>query len=172
MDDSATQSSGKKRISMPMLLLSLILPLGGFAIMWFVFMRPMEEREKLRETGLKAPGRLLDVETTGTSYNKSPELELTVEFRRKDGVLDTATTYFVPVKRMLYRYHPGVDVTVAYNPANPDEVTIDGIAGPGDAPAGHTASHGGAVPDGEVDALRRTTDSLRRVADSLAARGK
>jgi hypothetical protein len=127
MADNTSRPSGLRAIPARKLALSLILPLIGFAVVWFIFMRPMQERRKLRDTGIRVPGMILDVEATNTRINKSPELELTVEYRRRDGLLDTGKTLFVPTRSMIRRYYPGVAVIVAYDSTQPTHFTIAGF---------------------------------------------
>jgi hypothetical protein len=122
--------SEQKKLPARKLALALILPLTGFVLFWFLFMRPMEERRHLRETGIKVPGMILDVQTTGVRMNKSDELELTVAYTRRDGVLDTGTTKMTPSRRTSVNYQPGVEVVVAYDSTNPGNFTIAEITTP------------------------------------------
>jgi hypothetical protein len=108
---------------------------------------------------------LLSVDESGTSVNDVPELELVVEFTRKDGTLDTAETDFVPSMRTLHMFQPGVGVMAAYDPEDPSEITItqisDGPASVGGAPMGVMSSGPNA------DSLKRVSDSLKLEIERL-----
>jgi|GEM_PF-2196341 len=162
MNDTSNESQQQAPKSRGGYLLGLIIMVAVLLPIWFFFLGPKLRHDRLVEKGVRAQGRLISVEETGTVVNDSPELELVAEFTRKDGVLDTATTDFVPSLRSLHMYQPGTGVTVAYDPDDPEEITI--------------VSLGVVVPDvsvhlpqlnGTIDSLRRTMDSLRRFADSL-----
>jgi hypothetical protein len=134
---------------------------------WFFFIAPQLKHNRLVDKGVRAPGRLLSVEESGTVVNESPELELVVEFTRKDGVLDTSTTDFVPSLRTLHMFQPGVSVTAAYNPEDPDEITVVEL---GTSPMQVTMPDGTTYSAQSVaDSLRRTTDSLRRALEEMNA---
>ena len=76
--------------------LMILFPLLITALpLWFIFIGPQILHDKLVEKGIRAPGRLIDLDETGTYVNDSPELELVIELTRKDGTLDTATCDFV-----------------------------------------------------------------------------
>ena len=148
--NDATNPSPKKR-AVRLFGLGTLLLVG--LPLWFFFIGPRMRHERLEKSGVRAPGRLLNVEETGTEINDSPELELTIEFRRADGRLDTATTDFVPNRRSLHLFQPGVDIVAAYDSSDPHEVTLvdfRSTAPPGFAPAS------------AVDSLRRVNDSLER----------
>jgi hypothetical protein len=146
-----TSRPPKRRKLWVMVLVSLLIPLLGI---WFFFLGPKMRRDRLIEKGVHVPGRLLDVEETGTMVNHSPELALTIEFTRPDGRRDTATTDFVPKQSSLYKFQPGAAITAAYDPEDPKDITLVSIESPGGFPGAHS-------PAG-MDA-----DSLRHVADSL-----
>ena len=115
--NDATNPSPKKR-AVRLFGLGTLLLVG--LPLWFFFIGPRMRHERLEKSGVRAPGRLLNVEETGTEINDSPELELTIEFRRADGRLDTATTDFVPNRRSLHLFQPGVDIVARYRPSRED----------------------------------------------------
>jgi hypothetical protein len=165
MNDTTSRPKTLSSIPRRKLALALILPVVGMGVMWLVFWRPMEDRKKLRENGVRVDGRILDVETTGARYNKSPELRLTLEYRRRDGVTDTATTLFVPKRRFIQLYHPGAAVVVAYDSADPHTVTVADIAD-----EVYENHEGHRAVDPNLDSLRHAADSLRRAVDSAKSR--
>jgi hypothetical protein len=159
MDESTTRPKGRGKY------LGLVLTIAMVGLpLWFFFIGPQMRHDRLEKHGIRAPGRLLDVEETGTVVNDSPELELTVELRRRDGVLDTAKTDFVPSLRSLHMFQPGVAVTAAYDPEDPDEITIVDLS---TAPP-QVISTGSSA--GAVDSLTRIADSLRREVEALRER--
>lgn len=170
MEDETTTSSLESRTSSSKgklgCSLGLIIPLLVLAPLWFFFIGPQMRHDRLAEKGIHVPGRLLDVEETGTVVNDSPELNLVVEFTRKDGVLDTAETDFVPSLRSMHFFQPGAMVTAAYDPEDPEEITIINFQTPSTMPS--TAMPG--IPPGYdrmIDSLKRMADSLLRMTDSL-----
>ena len=165
MNDTDTPSPSPKK-KKPWIF-GLIMPLVFLLPLWFFFIGPQMRHDHLVEKGIHVPGRLLDVEETGNTYNDSPELELTVEFTRKDGVLDTASADFVPSRRSLHLFQPGVGVMAAYDPEDPEEITVVTLS---TAPTPSLAAH--PVADPRVDSLLRVTDSLRRMADSMLREAK
>jgi hypothetical protein len=156
MDENSSKSgkkSGRIGLGIGLAILSFVaLPI------WFFFIGPQMRHDRIAEKGIRAPGRLLMVEETNTTINDVPELELTVEFTRKDGTLDTAVTDFVPTRRTLHMYQDGIGVTAAYDPEDPDEITILEIGGPVRG-----------VMNGAPATAAPNVDSLRHVADSLTA---
>ncbi|MBC8146226.1 MAG: hypothetical protein H7X80_11630 [bacterium] len=138
-------------------MLGLIIPLFVLLPVWFFFIGPQMRHDRLVEKGIKAKGRLLSVDETGTYVNDAPELELSVEFRRSDGVLDTAVTDFIPSLRSLHMFQPGVAVTAAYDPEDPTELTIIDLSS---GPTYSTSSPSTTAP-ANLDSLQRVADSLR-----------
>ena len=134
----------------------LIIPAMVLAPLWFFFIGPSMRHDRLVEKGVHVPGRLIMVDETGTVVNDSPELELTVEFTRKDGVLDTAITDFVPSRRSLHMFQEGVAVKAAYDPEDPTEITVVELS--------TSPMQTVAVP---MPAQASSVDSLARIADSL-----
>lgn len=145
-------------IGVTMLVATVGLPL------WFFFIGPQLRHDRLLEHGVRAQGRLLDVEETGTVVNDSPELELTIEFRRTDGTLDTAVTDFVPSLRSLHMFQPGIAVTAAYDAEDPEELTIVELSS---SPMQLISSPAPAASSPSVDSLARVADSLRREIERL-----
>ncbi len=145
--------------------LLVLIPAMVLLPLWFLFLGPKLRHDKLLKNGRQVSGRLLDVEETGTVINDSPELEIVVEFKREDGILDTSTTDFVPSLRSIHLFQTGSRAVVAYDPEDPEEITIVSLGGSEDAPP----APGSSAPAMErtVDSLRQIADSLRRVGDSL-----
>lgn len=157
--------SGKSIKSLRGCLLGLAIPAFVGGLLWYFIFGPMHHHSELVETGTRAPGRMLSVEETGTTINDSPELHLKIEFRRADGVLDTSETDFVPSLRSLSMFQEGVGVTAAYDPKDPDDITVvDLSTGPG---FGTGASPVQSLP--AVDSLRRANDSLVRELERVKA---
>jgi hypothetical protein len=122
---------------------------------WFMIFAPRIRHERLEKHGVRVPGRLLNVEETGTEVNDSPELELTIEFRRADGRLDTAKTDFVPSLRSIHLFQPGVAIVAAYDSTDPHEITlVDFRDTPPTESVPASATH-------VVDSLRHAADSLQ-----------
>lgn len=145
--------------------LLVMIPAMVLLPLWFLFLGPKLRHDKLVKNGKQVPGRLLDVEETGTYINDAPELEIRAEFRREDGTLDTASTDFVPSLRSIHLFQTGATAVIAYDPEDPDEITIIGLGEVEDAPAAPVTSV--PVMERTVDSLRQIADSLRRVGDSL-----
>jgi hypothetical protein len=110
------------------------------------------------------------VEETGNMVNDSPELKLTVEFTRKDGVLDTATTRFIPSIRQQYLFQDGVGVTAAYDPDDPHDVTIVDLDKPAIPGLRSVAPTRRDAIDSMADSLRRVGDSLRKQIEAMKAK--
>lgn len=142
--------------------LGLIIPALVITPLWFFFLGPQIRHDNLIEKGVQVPGRLLSVDETGTYVNDAPELELVIEFQRKDGVLDTSTTDFVPSQRSLHYFQDGANITAAYDPEDPDEITVVNISS-GPVNPGMPLQQFGNM----VDSLKHVMDSLQRFADSL-----
>lgn len=141
---------------------------------WFFFIGPELRHRRIVNNGVQVEGRILNVDETGTTVNDAPELELTVVYTRKDGVLDTASTDFVPTLRTIHLYQPGALVRIAYLQDEPEEITIVAIGN--DSPPGTirsipSAEAGGSAQTGDA---QRKIDSLQRLYDSVvsASRGK
>ena len=155
--DEATNAQAQPRKKKAIWLMILFPLLITALPLWFFFIGPQIRHDRLAEKGIRAPGRLIDLDETGTYVNDSPELELVIELTRKDGTLDTATCDFVPSRRTIHMYQVGAVVTTAYDPEDPEEITLIEI-GP---PASQTVTM--QVPS------RASVDSLRRQMDSMAA---
>jgi hypothetical protein len=155
--ETTTESGKKGKFSVSFFAIMMVVTCA--APIWFFFIGPQMRHDRLAEKGIRAPGRLLAIDESGTVINDVPELELLVEFTRKDGTLDTAETDFVPSRRTLHMFQEGTGVIAAYDPEDPNEITLlevsDGKPAPGTSGMGVMSS-----PD---------VDSLRHVADSLTA---
>lgn len=144
----------------------------ALGMVWYFFIGPQIHHDRLVKHGVQAPGRLLDVEETGTTINDSPELELTIEFQLKDGRLDTSVCTFTPSLRSIHLYQPGTSVTAAYDAEDPDEITIVSLGGPsptGSLPPGMLPP--GTLPNDAseiVEKTKRTLDSMKQQIDSMA----
>ena len=100
----------------------------------------------------------------------SPQLELVVEFTRKDGRLDTATTTFVPSLRSLHMFQDNMPVTAAYDPDDPHEITIVELGGTPDvAPAAAPITVPSTSTTALADSLRHVGDSLRQALEAMKA---
>lgn len=139
---------------------------------WFFFIGPELRHRRIVNNGVQVEGRLLSVDETGTTVNDAPELELTVAFTRKDGVLDTSSTDFVPTLRTIHLYQPGTLVKIAYLEDDPDEITMVAISN--DAPTGATTRTPSAEAGGssQPTATQRKLDSLQRLYDSVVEASK
>lgn len=157
--DSTMETAPKKKAKAGVGIFAVLMVLGCAAPIWFLFIGPQIRHDRIAEKGIRAQGRLLGVDETGTVINDSPELELLVEFTRKDGKLDTASTDFVPSRRTLHMFQEGMGVIAAYDPEDPEEITVLEIS---DGPAISSTTTMGVMPAGV------NVDSLRHVADSLA----
>ncbi|MBS1914228.1 MAG: hypothetical protein JST22_19725 [Bacteroidetes bacterium] len=165
-----TDDPGSLKRSKRPLLFGLLIPAIVLLPLWFFFLGPKLRQDRLEEHGVHVPGRLIDVEETGTIVNDSPQLKLVIEFRRLDGHLDTATTTFVPSLRSVHFFQPGVAVTAAYDSTDPHEITITDIStGPAAAPAAAPAVQTPPVPNAAAiqDSLRRTLDSVRELMQKM-----
>jgi Protein of unknown function (DUF3592) len=169
MDANANKSSPKRSGKGGFSSLGLFILLMAAVPVWFLFIGPMIRHDQLVKNGIKAEGRLLSVDETGNTFNDAPELELVIEFKRQDGRLDTATTDFVPSLRTLHYYQAGVKVTTAYDPEDPEDVTVVDLETSG--PAASPAAQVGHVPaDNTADSLRRVSDSLKRALEELQSK--
>lgn len=148
-------------------LLGLIIPVLVVTPLWFFFLGPQMRHDKLLEKGIQVPGRLLSVDETGTYINDAPELELVIEFQRKDGVLDTSTTDFVPSQRTLHYFQEGTQITAAYDPGDPNEITVVNVSS-GPSNFGSQPGQAGNM----MDSLKHVMDSLKHFADSLLKSAK
>jgi hypothetical protein len=160
MDDDmneVTNEQPQPRKKKPIWLMILFPLLITALPLWFIFIGPQIRHDRLVEKGVHAPGRLIDLDETGTYVNDSPELELVIEFTRKDGTLDTGTCDFVPSRRTIHMYQVGAVVTASYDPEDPEEITLVDIAPPASQMLQMQAPSGASV------------DSLRRAVDSMAA---
>jgi hypothetical protein len=153
--NEATKAQTPSRKKKPIWLMILFPLLITALPLWFIFIGPQIRHDRLVEKGIRAPGRLIDLDETGTYVNDSPELELVIELTRKDGTLDTATCDFVPSRRTIHMYQVGAVVTTAYDPEDPEEITLIDI-GP---PASQTL-HMQVPSNASIDSLRRAMDSM------------
>ncbi|HVZ41538.1 MAG TPA: hypothetical protein VHI13_19815 [Candidatus Kapabacteria bacterium] len=161
-----TDNPGSLKRSKRPLLFGLLIPAIVVLPLWFFFLGPKLRQDRLEEHGVHVPGRLIDVEETGTIVNDSPQLKLVIEFKRLDGHLDTATTTFVPSLRSVHFFQSGAAVTAAYDSTDPHEITITDIStGPTTAPGIQTvpAPNTAAIQD----SLRRTLDSMRELMQKM-----
>jgi hypothetical protein len=166
MSGTTQSSSGGKAafIGVAVILAVTVLPI------WFFFIGPQLRHDRLEKNGVRANGRLINVDETGTVVNDSPELELTVEYTRADGTLDTAVTDFVPSRRSLHMFQNGVAVKAAYDPEDFDEITVLELGGSPMQIVSTPNSTPTPSSDATVDSLRRALDSLRREVESLKGR--
>ena len=153
--DETTKDQVQPRKRKPIWLMILFPLLITALPLWFIFIGPQIRHDKLVEKGIRAPGRLIDLDETGTYVNDSPELELVIELTRKDGTLDTATCDFVPSRRTIHMYQVGAVVTTAYDPEDPEEITLVDIGPPASQTLQIQAS-----PNASIDSLRRAMDSM------------
>ncbi len=160
MDQTTTTPAGKKSGGKVGVFIVLTIITVVAIPIWFLFIAPQIRHNRLSKNGIRAEGRLLMVEETNTTINDVPQLELTVEFRRKDGSLDTAVTDFVPTRRTLHMYRDGIGVVAAYDPEDPREITILEIAS---GPSGVMAT----TPNVNVDSLRHVADSLKAEIEKM-----
>ncbi|MEO5931209.1 MAG: DUF3592 domain-containing protein [Candidatus Kapaibacterium sp.] len=149
MEDQTPRPRPRIRLN---ILLGILIPAIAFAVGWYLTTESGRQRHALIDKGVHVPGRLIAVEETGNLINRSPQLLLTMEFARLSGRLDTAQTKFVPGLRRIQLFQPGAEIVVAYDTAEPGNVTLVDV------------KNGSA---GASDASARTIDSLRRVTDSL-----
>lgn len=157
MSDTVGKKSGAgKGVGIAVVTMILL----GLLPFWFFMIAPAIRHDRLMDKGVRAKGRLLAVEETGTHINDVPELELVVEYTRADGALDTTTTDFVPTMRSLHLYQPGTLVTAAYDPEDPDELTIIDLT---TSPMQFTVT---STPTA-ADSIARVADSLRRELERL-----
>jgi hypothetical protein len=160
MSESVQKKSGAgKGVGIAVITMILL----GLLPFWFLMIAPAMRHDRLTEKGVRAKGRLLSVEETGTVINDVPEIELVVEFTRADGVLDTTTTDFVPTMRSLHLFQTGTQVTAAYDPEDPDELTIIELT---TSPMQFTASPSTSA----ADSIARVADSLRQELERLQRR--
>ncbi len=92
------------------------------------------DRQRLRERGMTAVGRIIQIADTGVTVNDQPGLTVTVSYTRADGSPATAS-----VTRTFPRYElprRGGAVQVRYLPEDPSQIEV--ILGPDDATVGTT----------------------------------
>ncbi|WP_322754213.1 DUF3592 domain-containing protein [Frankia sp. Cas3] len=92
------------------------------------------DRQRLRERGMIAVGRIIQIADTGVTVNDQPRLTVTVSYTRADGSPATAS-----VTRTFPRYElprRGGAVQVRYLPEDPSQIEV--ILGPDDATVGTT----------------------------------
>ncbi|MEP7219634.1 MAG: DUF3592 domain-containing protein [Bacteroidota bacterium] len=148
MEDQTPRPRPRIRLN---ILLGILIPAIAFGVVWYLTIESGRQRHALIDKGVHVPGRLIAVEETGNLINRSPQLLLTMEFTRLNGRLDTAQTKFVPGLRRIQLFQPGAEIVVAYDTAEPGNVTLVDVKN----------------ASGASDASARTIDSLRRVTDSL-----
>ena len=165
MDDTSDSTDRTPARKSPALFVGLGIAACVIAPLWFIFIGPQMRHDRLVEKGIKVPGRLLAVDESGTTINDVTELELLVEFTRKDGKLDTAETDFLPTMRTMHMFQEGAGVVAAYDPEDPSEITITEISD-GRAPAGGNAM--GVMNNGpNVDSLAHLADSLKQEMEKM-----
>jgi len=89
-------------------------------------MSGVAEAKSLRQTGLQASARILQIWDTGITVNNDPVIGMRVEVDRTDG-----THYFATIPKSLIsrldipRFQPGATVPVRFDPRNPARVALD-----------------------------------------------
>jgi hypothetical protein len=103
---------------------SILLSIGLPAYFLFPLLRNAYHQHGLRETGISAPGEIVAVTETNTTFNEQPVLDLTLRVLRQDGI-----TYETKVSQPFSMLHapnlrPGVGVTVKYDASDPTVAVV------------------------------------------------
>lgn len=166
-NDQSTPNLADRKKGGRVWMLGLMIPATVLLPLWFFFIGPQLRHDRLVENGVQVQGLMIDVEETGTVVNDSPELEVTVAFTRKDGTLDTASCDFVPSRRSLHHFNPGVAVMIAYDPEDPEEITLVELN-----TATPTAPQVNTSAGTSIAEEQRKSDSLRKALEEMEARLK
>lgn len=110
---------------------SLILFVPAFLLLTCVFsscfifdeMKMDKARERLKTEGVKANGKILDVEDLRETINDNPRVKLTIEVMPKDGENFEAEVKMVVSRVAIPRR--GDMVTVYYNPNDKTDIAVE-----------------------------------------------
>ena len=105
--------------------------LGSYAMVYFVFLRPLFQSNKLKKEGLPARAKILRIWDTGVTINDNPQIGMEVEVTADDEGKPPWTTRTKAVVSRLdpHKYQPGVIVAVKYDEEEPHKVVVLGPAG-------------------------------------------
>jgi uncharacterized SAM-binding protein YcdF (DUF218 family) len=110
---------------------ALALPIVIATIAALVFVPKMlagRREQQLREQGKPAVAEIVEIRETGNLYNRKPEVELELRVRPPDAAEFTLELTKVLEHAELAKYVVGSLVDVRYDPAQPDDVAIMGLA--------------------------------------------
>jgi hypothetical protein len=119
----------------PMKYMGLVMAVPMALIFLFVFgavykkvLKPLMESDKLLDTGVQTPGKLVKIWETGTLINHRPVMGMTVEVCPKFGPPYQVDTKSVIGFLELSRLQPGASLVVRVDPKNKMKVAVEGPA--------------------------------------------
>ncbi|PRQ10248.1 hypothetical protein [Enhygromyxa salina] len=129
-EPDAVQLSGKEKIVGSLLLLAIIIP-----ALFFSFgpeLRRQNEREDLLASGQDATATIVSLRDNGNSFNDKPEVEVRLIVHPSG---DASEDFQVDITQVmgpvdLANYRVGVEVSVKFDPADRQKLTIVAVVPP------------------------------------------
>ncbi len=128
-------------------------------IVWFFWLGPTLEHNRLTRDGVPARGTILEVHDTGTSVNKDPLVKLLIEVRLPDTAPYKVQSRTVISRLNVAHFTPGTPVGLRVDPKNQKKVIIESV---GDA----SAATPGGVPQQIQELLAAAAQRNRRILDT------
>lgn len=98
---------------------------GVFALIYWIFFRPMISRNRIIKTGEQRNGKILEVWDTGVTINNNPQVGMLVEVKDKSGKTYQTKTKLVVSRLEVNDVRPGLNVVVRVDPKNEQKIAIE-----------------------------------------------
>ncbi len=105
------------------------------ALVFIPQFRAHQREQHLLEQGQPAVAEIISIRETGNLYNKNPEVEIELRVQPPDAAAFSLEVTKVLEPTELAKYVQGSLVDVRYDPAQPDDVALVGLAKPTAPPA-------------------------------------
>ncbi|MBN1632676.1 MAG: hypothetical protein JW917_00750 [Ignavibacteria bacterium] len=110
--------------------LEILLIIGIFLVVFFVFIYPMIVKpallqSRLKKTGKKATAKIIKIQDTGTTVNDNPQVKLTVEVTPEYGTPYTTVFKQVISRLEVHLFKPGVLLNVLVDPKDREKIILD-----------------------------------------------
>lgn len=99
--------------------------LGSFALVYFIFFRPMLKTKKLQAEGISATGKILEINDTGVTVNNSPQIKVKVEVTHPFHGIYTAEFKMLISRLDIGVFKPGMEIPLKVSKENKEEMTFD-----------------------------------------------
>ena len=102
---------------------------GVMAFVWFKFLRPMAQNQRIRKSGERADGKILRIWDTGVTVNDNPQIGMEIEVIEEGMDPWTAEATAIISRLEPHKFQPGVMVAVNYDPEDHSKIAVLGLAG-------------------------------------------